>query len=110
MRHKILTGLADVHKTIQHDIDADLSHPKVKSLASKMAMRTLEFCQALIQFLSDTHQDYLSSFGCATKTWDFVCLCVEKVLSSEFAEAKSLMSGLDLGQQNFGSKMIWGSL
>ena len=110
MRHKILSGLSDVHKTIQHDIDADLSHPEVKSLASKMAMRTLEFCQALIQFLSDTYQDYLSSFGCTTKTWDFVCLCVEKVLTSEFAEAKSLMSGLDLGQQNFGSKMIWGSL
>ena len=110
MRHKILTGLSDVHKTIQHDIDADLSHSEVKSLASKMAMRTLEFCQALIQFLSDTYQDYLSSFGCATKTWDFVCLCVEKVLTSEFAEAKSLMSGLDLGQENFGSKMIWGSL
>ena len=74
MRHKILTGLSDVHKTIQHDIDADLTHPEVTLLVSKMAMRTLEFCQALIQFLSDTYQYYLSLFGCTTKTWDFVCL------------------------------------
>ena len=95
---------------IQHDIDSDLSHPEVKSLASKMAMRTLEFCQALIQFLLDTYRDYLPSFGCSTKTWDFVCLCVEKVLTSEFAEARSLVHGLDLAQPNFGSKMIWGSL
>ena len=27
MRHKIRTGLADVHKTMQHDIDADLVSP-----------------------------------------------------------------------------------
>ncbi len=110
MRHKILTALSDVHKTVQHDIEADLVNPEVRSLASKMAMRTLEFCQALIQFLSDTYQDYLSSFGCTTKTWDFVCLCVEKVLTSEFAEARSLVCGLDLGQPTFSSKIIWGSL
>ena len=110
MRHKILTAMSEVHKTMQHDIEADLVNPEARSLASKMAMRTLEFCQALIQFLSDTYRDYLSSFGCETKTWDFVCLCVEKVLTSEFAEARSLVCGLDLGQPSFSAKIIWGSM
>ena len=100
------------HKSIQHDsIESELIHPEVKSLTSKMAMRTLECCQGLIQFMSDTYQDYLPSFGSETTTWDFVCLCIEKVLTSEFAETKLLVNGgLDLAHTNFGSKMIWCSL
>ncbi len=110
MRHKILSGLSEVHKTIQNDIQNELHHAEVRSLAAAMAMRTYEFCQALIQFLSDTYQDYFPSFGCTTKTWDFVCLCVEKVLTSEFAEARSLAPGLDLAQKHFGMNTIWCSL
>ena len=110
MRYRILTGLSKVHKTVQNDIQSELHNAEVRSLAARMAMRTHEFCQALIQFLSDTYRDYFSSFGCTTKTWDFVCLCVEKVLTSEFSEAKSLASGLDLSQKNFSARSIWCSL
>ena len=110
MRHKIIAGLSEVYKTIQNDIDCDLKHSDVKALAYKMAQRTQEFCLGLIQFFTDTYQDYIHSFGDTTKTWDFVCLCVEKILTTEFAEARTLACGMDLAQPRYAVKMIWASL
>ena len=69
-----------------------------------------EFCLGLIQFFTDTYQDYIHSIGCTTKTWDFVCLCVEKILTTEFAEARTLACGMDLAQPRYAVKMIWASL
>ena len=77
MRHRILMGMpSEVHKTVQNDIQSELCDTKVRSLAARMAMCMHEFCQALIQFLLDTYQDYVLSFGCTSKTWGISFVCV----------------------------------
>jgi hypothetical protein len=60
--------------------------------------------------MSNTYQDFQNSFGDADQTWDFVCLCVEKILTVEFSEAKSLACGMNFHSSNFGPRMLWCSV
>ncbi len=60
--------------------------------------------------MTDSYLEYMGSFGESDRTWDFVCECVERILTTEFREAKSLATGMDFSEPDFNIKMIWCSL
>jgi hypothetical protein len=109
-RAKALEALEKVERTLSHDIDADLTSSEVKTFANKMLTRSVSFVTKLFTYMSNTYQDFLKSFGDADQTWDFVCLCVEKILTVEFSEAKSLACGMNFHSSNFGARMMWCSV
>ena len=109
-RAKALEALEKVERTLSHDIEADLMSSEVKTFASKMLARSVSFVSKLFTYMSNTYQDFMKSFGDADQTWDFVCLCVEKILTVEFSEAKSLACGMNFHSTNFGPRMLWCSV
>ena len=109
-RAKALEALEKVERTLSHDIDADLTSSEVKTFANKMLTRSVSFVTKLFTYMSNTYQDFQNSFGDADQTWDFVCLCVEKILTVEFSEAKSLACGMNFHSSNFGPRMLWCSV
>ncbi len=110
LRYRALESLEEVYRTIQTDIENDIVDPLVKNLANLMLTRTDKFVRDLFNFMTDTYVEYLGSFGDSDRTWDFVCQCVEKILTSEFQEARSLANGMDFSDPDFNLKMIWCSL
>ena len=75
-----------------------------------MLARSVSFVSKLFVYMSNTYQDFMHSFGDTDQTWDFVCLCVEKILTVEFSEAKSLACGMNFHSTNFGPRMMWCSV
>ena len=109
-RAKALEALEKVERTLSHDIESDLKSSEVKTYASKMLARSVSFVSKLFVYMSNTYQDFMHSFGDTDQTWDFVCLCVEKILTVEFSEAKSLACGMNFHSTNFGPRMLWCSV
>ena len=110
LRHRILSLLEECLRTIQSEFDYDLQDPEVKMIASIMMNGSEKFCRELFVYMADTYQEFLGCFGDPDTTWDFVCQCIEKVLTTEFQEAKSLATGMDFTDSEFSIKMIWCSM
>ena len=49
-------------------------------------------------------------FADEVEAWDFVCYCVEQILTTEFSDARAQASGLDFRDSNLSKRMLWVSV
>ena len=110
LRHRALLALDRVVKNITFDIQHLLKDPEVKSLASMMLLRTADFIRANFQYIGDTYYELIPVFENSDQTWDFVCYCVEQILTTEFSDARAMASGLDFRDPNLSKRMMWVSM
>ncbi len=110
LRYKAEEAIVRVQRNIREDIEKTCRSPEVRSLCLSMLIATVEFVKALFAYMTDTYEDLFLSFGDESKTWDFVCKCVEDVLTTEFSEARAIAPGMDFGDDSFSIRMAWCSL
>lgn len=110
LRHRALLSLDRVVKNITFDIQHLLKNPEVKALATLMLLRTADFVRATFQYISDTYYELIPVFANEVETWDFVCYCVEQILTTEFSDARAQASGLDFRDSNLSKRMLWVSM
>ena len=103
-------ALDRVEKNITFEIQHLLKDLEVKALASQMLLRSADFMRANFQYISDTYYKLIPVFADATETWDFVCYCMEQILTTEFGDARSQASGLDFRNPNSSIRMVWVSM
>ncbi len=108
--YRALETLEEILRTILSEIESDIASPEIRMLATTMLSRSEKFIRDLLSFMTDSYLEYMGSFGDTNTTWDFVCECVERILTTEFREAKSLATGMDFSEQDFSIKMIWCAL
>ena len=111
LRHHALLLLLDrVVKNITFDIQHLLKNPEAKALATLMLLHTADFVRATFQYISDTYYELIPVFANEVETWDFVCYCVEQILTTEFSGARAQASGLEFRDSNLSKRMLWVSM